>query len=193
MKNNQPFDLVLEASSTTKSIWVALIAGGLPIWRLLRVSAVTLGGYKRRHLAPSFSVPILTRITLLDCLLHCFGCDLHLRQDTFAASFKNKIQRILYPYLMSEPSVYSPRSPPSPISESIRKHLLNMERLTGLNCKGWLRNWRRVLVIAGKLHLTEYLIPVPPKQVIIKSLYDKHDLLVDEFEKVRDLIACSSD
>ncbi|KAI3765502.1 hypothetical protein L2E82_15538 [Cichorium intybus] len=94
---------------------------------------------------------------------------------------------------MSEPSVYSPHSPPSPISESIRKHLLNIERLTSLNCKEWLRNWRLALDIAGKLHLTEYPIPVPPKQVIIKSLYDKHDLLVDESEKIRDLMLLTID
>ena len=81
---------------------------------------------------------------------------------------------------MSESSVYSPPSPPSPISESIRKHLLNMERLTGLNCKEWLRNWRLVLVIAGMLHLTEYPIPAPPEQVILKSSCDKHNFLVDE-------------
>ncbi|KAI3688663.1 hypothetical protein L2E82_46407 [Cichorium intybus] len=68
-----------------------------------------------------------------------------------------------------------------------------MERLTGLNCKEWLRNWRRVLIIAGKLHLTEYLIPVPPKQVIIKSLYDKHNLLVDESEKIRDIMLLTID
>ncbi|KAI3723167.1 hypothetical protein L2E82_34569 [Cichorium intybus] len=68
-----------------------------------------------------------------------------------------------------------------------------MERLTGLNCKEWLRNWRLALGIAGKLHLTEYPIPVPPKQVIIKSLYDKHDLLVDESEKIRDLMLLTID
>ncbi|KAI3766728.1 hypothetical protein L2E82_16798 [Cichorium intybus] len=78
-------------------------------------------------------------------------------------------------------SVNSPLSPPSPISESIRMHLLNMERLTGLNCKEWLRNWRLALGIAGKLHLTEYPIPVPPGQVIIKGSYD-------ESEEIRDLM-----
>ncbi|KAI3739542.1 hypothetical protein L2E82_29950 [Cichorium intybus] len=94
---------------------------------------------------------------------------------------------------MSESSAYSPPSPPSPISESIRKHLLNMERLTGLNCKEWLRNWRRVLVIAGKPHLTEYPIPVLPEQVIIKSSYDEHNFLVDESEKIRDLMLLTID
>ncbi|KAI3740415.1 hypothetical protein L2E82_30844 [Cichorium intybus] len=68
-----------------------------------------------------------------------------------------------------------------------------METLTGLNCKEWLRNWRLALGIAGKLHLTEYSIPVPPEQVIIKSLYDKHDLLVDESEKIRDLMLLTID
>ncbi|KAI3767545.1 hypothetical protein L2E82_17746 [Cichorium intybus] len=83
-------------------------------------------------------------------------------------------------------SVYSPPSPPSPISESIRMHLLNMERLTGLNCKEWLRNWRLGLGIAGKLHLTEYPIPVPPEQVIIKGPYD-------ESEEIRDLMLSTID
>ncbi|KAI3780454.1 hypothetical protein L2E82_10435 [Cichorium intybus] len=93
---------------------------------------------------------------------------------------------------MSESSVHSPPSPPSPISESIRKHLPNMERLSGLNCKEWLHNWRLVLVIAGK-HITEYPIPIPPEQVIIKSLYDKHDFLVDESKKIRDLMLLTID
>ncbi|KAI3724494.1 hypothetical protein L2E82_36274 [Cichorium intybus] len=130
-----------------------------------------------------------TEIDLNPCLVSGnILYDLHLRQDTFAASFKNNIQR-----LMSESSVYSPPYPPSPISESIRKHLLNMERLTGLNCKEWLRNWRRVLVIAGKSHLTEYPIPVPPEQVIIKSTYDERNFLVDESEKIRDLMLLTID
>ncbi|KAI3779141.1 hypothetical protein L2E82_08682 [Cichorium intybus] len=90
-------------------------------------------------------------------------------------------------------SVSSPPSPPSPISESIRMHLPNMERLTGLNCKDWLHNWRLVLSIAGKLHLTEYPIPVPPEQVIIKGSYDKHNLLVDESEEIRDLMLLTID
>ncbi|KAI3701085.1 hypothetical protein L2E82_45729 [Cichorium intybus] len=90
-------------------------------------------------------------------------------------------------------SVNSPPSPPSPISESIRMHLPNMERLTGLNCKEWLHNWRLVLSIAGKLHLTEYLILVPPEQVIIKGSYDKHNLLVDESEEIRDLMLLTID
>ncbi|KAI3792259.1 hypothetical protein L2E82_06134 [Cichorium intybus] len=68
-----------------------------------------------------------------------------------------------------------------------------MERLTGLNYKEWLRNWRLVLGIVGKLHLTEYLIPVPPEQVIIKGSYDKHNFLVDEFEKIRDLMLLTID
>ncbi|KAI3749311.1 hypothetical protein L2E82_19918 [Cichorium intybus] len=49
-------------------------------------------------------------------------------------------------------------------------HLLNMEMLTGLNCKEWLRNWRRVLVIAGKLHLID-----------------------DESEEIRDLMLLTID
>ncbi|KAI3690656.1 hypothetical protein L2E82_48836 [Cichorium intybus] len=53
--------------------------------------------------------------------------------------------------------------------------------------------WRLVLVIAGKLHLTEYPIPVPPEQVIIKSFYDKHEFLVDESEKIRDLMLLTID
>ncbi|KAI3765411.1 hypothetical protein L2E82_15444 [Cichorium intybus] len=65
--------------------------------------------------------------------------------------------------------------------------------MTGLNCKEWLRNWRLVLVIAGKLHLTKYPIPVPPKQVIIKSSCDKHNFLVDESEKIRDLMLLTID
>ncbi|KAI3752896.1 hypothetical protein L2E82_24937 [Cichorium intybus] len=68
-----------------------------------------------------------------------------------------------------------------------------MERLTCLNCKEWLRNWRRVLVIAGKLHLIEYPIPVPPEQVIIKSSYDKQNFLVDESEEIRDLMLLTID
>ena len=80
----------------------------------------------------------------------------------------------------------SVNSPPSPISESIRMHLLNMERLTGLNCKEWLRNWRLALGIAGKLHLIEYPIPVPPEQVIIKGSYD-------ESEEIRDLMLSTID
>ncbi|KAI3699970.1 hypothetical protein L2E82_44580 [Cichorium intybus] len=72
-------------------------------------------------------------------------------------------------------------------------HLLNMERLTGLNCKEWLRNWRRVLVIAGKLHLIEYPMPVPPEQVIIKSSYDKQNFLVDESEEIHDLMLLTID
>ncbi|KAI3751921.1 hypothetical protein L2E82_23015 [Cichorium intybus] len=72
-------------------------------------------------------------------------------------------------------------------------HLPNMERLTGLNFKEWLRNWILVLVIAGKLHLTKYPIPVPPKQVFIKSICDKHDFLVDESEKIRDLMLLTID
>ena len=94
---------------------------------------------------------------------------------------------------MSESSVYSPPSPPSPISESIRKHLLNMERLTGLNCKQWLRNWRLTLSIAGKLHLTEYPIPVPQEQVIINSSYDEGNFLVDVSEEIRDLMLLTID
>ncbi|KAI3781084.1 hypothetical protein L2E82_11083 [Cichorium intybus] len=94
---------------------------------------------------------------------------------------------------MSESSVYSHPPPHSPISEGIRKRLLNMERLTGLNYVEWLRNWRMVLVIAGKLHLIEYLIPVPPKHVITKGLYDEHDLLFDESEEVRDLMLLTID
>ncbi|KAI3779346.1 hypothetical protein L2E82_09052 [Cichorium intybus] len=90
-------------------------------------------------------------------------------------------------------SVNSPPSPPSPISESIRMHLPNMERLTGLNCKEWLRNWRLVLSIAGKLHLTAYPIPVLPEQVIIKGSYDKHNLLVDESEEIRGLMLLTID
>ncbi|KAI3752544.1 hypothetical protein L2E82_24578 [Cichorium intybus] len=68
-----------------------------------------------------------------------------------------------------------------------------MERLTDLNCKEWLHNWRRVLVIAGKSHLTEYPIPVPPEQVIIKSSYDERNFLVDESEKIRDLMLLTID
>ncbi|KAI3506185.1 hypothetical protein L1887_28541 [Cichorium endivia] len=68
---------------------------------------------------------------------------------------------------MSEESVDSPPSPPSPISESFRKHMLNMERLTGLNYVEWLRNWR--------------------------LLYDEHDFLIDESEKVRDLMLLTID
>ncbi|KAI3690793.1 hypothetical protein L2E82_49001 [Cichorium intybus] len=56
-----------------------------------------------------------------------------------------------------------------------------------------LRNWRLVLVIAGKLHLTEYPIPVPPEQVIIKGSYDKHNFLVDESEKICDLMLLTID
>ncbi|KAI3782825.1 hypothetical protein L2E82_12882 [Cichorium intybus] len=99
----------LEAAA--KSIWVALIAGGLPIWRLLRVSAVTVGGYKRRHLATLKSAPLLNKITLLDCLLHCFGCNLHLRQDTCAASFKNKIQRLIEVDIGEYPSKFYENDP----------------------------------------------------------------------------------
>ncbi|KAI3691392.1 hypothetical protein L2E82_49751 [Cichorium intybus] len=68
-----------------------------------------------------------------------------------------------------------------------------MERLTGLNYVEWLRNWRMVLVIASKLHLIEYPIPVPPKHVITKGLYDEHDLLFDESEEVRDLMLLTID
>ncbi|KAI3723839.1 hypothetical protein L2E82_35600 [Cichorium intybus] len=80
----------------------------------------------------------------------------------------------------------SVNSPPSPISESIKMHLLNMERLTALNYKEWLRNWRLGLGIAGKLHLTEYPIPVPSEQVIIKGSYD-------ESEDIRDLMLSTID
>ncbi|KAI3791748.1 hypothetical protein L2E82_05610 [Cichorium intybus] len=49
------------------------------------------------------------------------------------------------------------------------------------------------LGIAGKLHLTEYPIPVLPEQVIIKGSCDKHNLLVDESEKIRDLMLLTID
>ncbi|KAI3708696.1 hypothetical protein L2E82_38052 [Cichorium intybus] len=98
-----------------------------------------------------------------------------------------------YSHPMSESSVYSPPSPPSPISESIRKHLLNMERLNGLNCKEWLRNWGRVLIIAGKPHLTEYPISVPQEQVIINSSYDEGNFLVDVSEEIHDLMLLTID
>ncbi|KAI3699945.1 hypothetical protein L2E82_44555 [Cichorium intybus] len=103
------------------------------------------------------------------------------------------VPRVLSLLMERMSSVYSPPSPLSPISESIRMHLPNMERLTDLNCKEWLRNWRLVLSIAGKLHLTEYPIPVPPEQVIIKGSYDKHNSLVDESEMIRDLMLLTID
>ncbi|KAI3493128.1 hypothetical protein L1887_42207 [Cichorium endivia] len=57
-----------------------------------RVSGVTLGGYKRNPLAPHNS----RLASLCDYSARIFspllGCDLHLRQDHFAASFKNKIK-----------------------------------------------------------------------------------------------------
>ncbi|KAI3682156.1 hypothetical protein L2E82_50090 [Cichorium intybus] len=90
-------------------------------------------------------------------------------------------------------SVNSPPSPPSPISESLRKHLPNMERLTGLNCKEWLRSWRLVLAITSKLQLIKYPIPISREQVIIKSLNDEHNFLVDESEEIRNLMLLTID
>ncbi|KAI3724493.1 hypothetical protein L2E82_36272 [Cichorium intybus] len=68
-----------------------------------------------------------------------------------------------------------------------------MERLTGLNCMEWLRKWRLALGIAGKLHLTEYPIPVPQEQVIINSFYDEGNFLVDVSEEIRDLMLLTID
>ncbi|KAI3503861.1 hypothetical protein L1887_32317 [Cichorium endivia] len=94
---------------------------------------------------------------------------------------------------MSESSTHSPPSPHPPTSESIRRHLPNIERLTGLNCNEWLRHWRLVLAVTDNLNLTEYPLPLRPALIIAKSSRDKRNFLTDESEEIRDLMLLTID
>ncbi|KAI3690405.1 hypothetical protein L2E82_48429 [Cichorium intybus] len=85
-------------------------------------------------------------------------------------------------------SVNSPHSPASPISESVRMHLPNMERLTGLNCKEWLRNWRlhNSLVDVSKKIRDLMLLTIDPefrKDFESMGPYELMQLVEERFQK----------
>ncbi|KAI3521685.1 hypothetical protein L1887_11157 [Cichorium endivia] len=94
---------------------------------------------------------------------------------------------------MSEVSVNSPPPPPTPISESFRKYLLNMDKLTGLNYIDWLRQWKLVMRYERKPYLIECPLPCLPKHGITQQLRDAHDFLIDKSEEVRSLMLLTID